>query len=49
MLNINAFRPVVHVKKIYKLFLIYVYTKLCPPGAGPNITPGTLTYFDQTT
>jgi len=46
MLKINAFRPVVHEKKILKAFAIQTYIKLCPHRAWPFVTPGTS--FEQT-
>jgi len=42
MLNINAFRPVVHEKKIFLRFLLYKPKKLCPLRECPLLTPGTL-------
>jgi len=46
MPNINAFRPKIHEKDIFKGFnYIYTYIKLCHLRAWPFVTPETL--FEQ--
>jgi len=42
MLKANAFRPVVHEKKILIGFCNMYLKKLCPLRTWPFVTPGTL-------
>jgi len=46
MPNVNAFRAVIHKKKMFKGFCyINLFLKICPLWAWPFVTPETL--FEQ--